>query len=379
MNRNKKKISIITVLNTVNYGSALQTFATQMFWENKGFTAEFVDYWRKDQTTEARIERIKKDKKSTLKQWIKKPIRDHLEIKSIKASEPVFRGFIKDKINLTSHTYSSYEDLLADCPQADVYATGSDQMWNSGWNQGIEKSFFLEYVPEGKKKIAYATSIGKTSFDDAEAKEIVPLIKKYDFITLREQSAVDLLAKYDIDSTLVLDPTLMLNKETWSKYLPENKMDKKYLLVYQLHNEHDNANFEEAVKSIAAAKNLEIVRITYSYSDLKIGKKIVLPEVFEFLSLIKNADFIVTDSFHGTAFSINFNKEMAIIYPKKFSTRMDNILSLTGLSKRRLTKADKVDKWNERIDWNPVNKALDDKRNSINEVIDGWCNNGINM
>ena len=374
-----KKISVITVLNTVNYGSALQTFATQMFFESKGFEIEFVDYWRKDQTTEARIQRIKKDKKSSLKQWIKKPIRDFLEIKSIKASEPIFRGFIKDKIHLTSHTYSSFEDLQADCPVADVYATGSDQMWNSGWNQGIERSFFLEFVPEGKKKIAYATSIGKTSFDDKEASEIIPLIKKYDFITLREQSAVDLLRQYDIDSYLVLDPTLMLNKDTWSKYLPDIKMDKKYLLVYQLHNEHDNANFDEAVSTIAREKNLEIVRITYSYSDLKIGKKIVLPEVFEFLALIANADFIVTDSFHGTAFSINFNKQMAIIYPKKFSTRMDNILSLTGLSERRYQSSDKTEKWNKIIDYAPVNKILDDKRNEINNRIDEWCKNGINM
>lgn len=374
-----KKISIITVLNTVNYGSALQTFATQKFFEDKGFETEFVDYWRKDQTTAARIERIKKDKKSSLKQWIKKPLRDYLEIKSIKASEPVFRGFIKDKIKLTPRTYSSFEELKADCPVADVYATGSDQMWNSGWNQGIERSFFLDYAPEDKKKLAYATSIGKTSFDDEEAAEIIPLIKKYDLITLREQSAVDLLAKYDIDASLVLDPTLMLNKDTWSSYLPEVKMDKKYLLVYQLHNEHDNANFDEAVKSIAKEKNLEIVRITYSYSDLKIGKKIVLPQVFEFLSLIKNAEFIVTDSFHGTAFSINFNKQMAIIYPKKFSTRMDNILSLTGLSERRYTSADKIGKWNNVIDYEPVNKILDAKRSEINNRIDEWCENGINM
>ena len=171
----------------------------------------------------------------------------------------------------------------------------------------------------------------------------------------------------------------MLNKDTWSSYLPEVKMDKKYLLVYQLHNEHDNANFDEAVKSIAKEKNLEIVRITYSYSDLKIGKKIVLPQVFEFLSLIKNAEFIVTDSFHGTAFSINFNKQMAIIYPKKFSTRMDNILSLTGLSERRYTSADKIGKWNNVIDYEPVNKILDAKRSEINNRIDEWCENGINM
>ena len=213
-----KKISIITVLNTVNYGSALQTFATQNFFEKKGFETEFVDYWRKDQTKGARIEAIKKDKKSSLKQWLKKPLRDYLEIKSIKAADLVFRGFIKEKIHLTHRSYSSFEELLKDCPVADVYATGSDQMWNSGWNQGVEKSFFLEYVPEGKKKIAYATSIGKTSFDEKEASEIIPFIKKYDLVTLREQSAVDLLSEYDIESSLVLDPTLMLDKEAWSAY-----------------------------------------------------------------------------------------------------------------------------------------------------------------
>ena len=104
-----KKLSVITVLNTVNYGSALQTFATQKYFTDKGFEVEFVDYWRKDQKIEARIENIKKDKKDSLKKWLKKPIRDFLEIKSIKASEKVFRGFITQKINLTPKTYSSFE------------------------------------------------------------------------------------------------------------------------------------------------------------------------------------------------------------------------------------------------------------------------------
>ena len=102
------KISIITVLNTVNYGSALQTFATQKFFEKLGLEVEFVDYWRKDQTTKARIHRIIFGKKKTLKQWLKKPIRDLVEIKAIKDSENVFRKFILEKIHLTNRTYSTY-------------------------------------------------------------------------------------------------------------------------------------------------------------------------------------------------------------------------------------------------------------------------------
>ena len=106
------KVSIITVLNTVNYGSALQTFATQRFFEKMGIEIEFVDYWRKDQTTNARIHRIITDKKKTLKQWVKKPLRDILEIKSIKKSEDIFRKFIVEKIHLTPKTYFSYEALV---------------------------------------------------------------------------------------------------------------------------------------------------------------------------------------------------------------------------------------------------------------------------
>ncbi len=362
------KISIITVLNTVNYGSALQTLATQKFFEKLGLEVEFVDYWRKDQTKKARIRRIILDKKKTVKQWIKKPLRDFFEIQAINESEKVFRKFILEKIHLTDKTYSTFEELTNDCPQADMYATGSDQMWNSGWNQGIERSFFLEYVPEEKKRIAFATSIGKIKFEETEAKEIIPLIQKYDLITLREQSAVDLLGNYGVDGSLVLDPTLTLNKEEWFEIIPEKKREKPYLLVYQLHLTHDNANFSEAIKKIAEQKGLEIVRIAYSHSDRKVGEKVVLPEVFEFLSLIKGAEFIVTDSFHGTAFSINFNKQFAVIYPEHFSTRMDNILQLTDLQERRYRNSDTIDKWEKQISYEPINAILDERRSKVKEL-----------
>ena len=371
------KISIITVLNTVNYGSALQTLATQKFFERLGLEVEFVDYWRKDQTKSARIRRIILEKKKTLKQWIKKPIRDLFEIHAINESEKVFRKFILDKINLSDRIYHTFDELIKECPNADIYATGSDQMWNSGWNQGIEKSFFLEYAPEEKKRIAFATSIGKTKFEETEANEIIPLIKKYDLITLREQSAVELLNNYEVEGTLVLDPTLTLNKEEWFEIIPKNKREKPYLLVYHLHLTHDDADFTKAIKRIAERKGLEIVRISYSHSDRKIGEKVVLPEVFEFLSLIRGAEFIVTDSFHGTAFSINFNKQFAVIYPEHFSTRMDNILQLTGLKERRYRDSDSVEKWDSVILYEGVNNMLAERRSKVENIfksyIESWC------
>lgn len=159
------KISIITVLNTINYGSVLQTFATQKYLESLGMEVEFVDYIREDQQFTYMIKKIVFDKKTNIKKWLKKPIRDIMDIISVIQANKLFRSFLTQNIHLTAKQYTSLQELKKDVPCADIYATGSDQMWNSGWNQGIEKSFFLEYVPNDKKRIAFSTSIGKVSWD----------------------------------------------------------------------------------------------------------------------------------------------------------------------------------------------------------------------
>lgn len=352
------KISIITVLNTVNYGSVLQTLATQNFWEKLGVEVEFVDFMRNDQTLRGRIVQKLTSKPKGYKQMMKWPFRTFIDIISTTLSYRVFRAYIKKNISLSSKTYTSYDDIVADTPRADIYCTGSDQMWNSVWNQGIEHSFFLEYAPKGKRKIAFSTSIGKTSFDENEAETIVPLIKQFDFITLREQSAVELLKSYGVTAECILDPTLLMNKEQWEPYVGKKLIQDQYLLVYQLHNQHDNADFAKAVEKIAQKKHLQIIRIAYSYSDTKSGKKVVMPKIEEFLSLIYYADYIVTDSFHGTAFSINFNKQFSVIYPRQFSTRMDNILKLTELQKCRYVDATSVNEI-PTIDYQAVNDKLE--------------------
>lgn len=363
------KISIITVLNTVNYGSALQAIATQKFFENMGLDVEFVDYWRKDQTVSGQIKYIIFSKKKNIKQWIKKPVKDILGIISVYRNNTKFRHFIKNNIRLTSQIYYSFDDLLNNPPEADIYCTGSDQMWNSTWNQGIEKSFFLEYAPTGKQRIAFSTSIGKTKIDDEEASVIIPLIKKYNFVTMREQTAVDLLKVYGVKSINTLDPTLLFSLNDWKAFIAKRVINKKYLLVYQLHQSHADIDFSETVRKIADERNLQIVRIAYSYDDIQFGKKIYNPTVNEFLSLIYYADYIVTDSFHGTAFSVNFNKKFSVIYPANYSTRMDSLLNLVGLQDRHYSKDSNI---NTKINYGQVNQILETKRKEIRGIFESY-------
>ena len=189
-----KKISIITVANTLNYGSALQTLASLKILDSMGYEVEFVDYEGYVQSDEIAI----KKRVALAENPIKKLVVYFFAKNNRKQLRKVFRGFIKNNIPLTAIQYHSYEELEKNVPEADIYCTGSDQVWNSGWNGGIVKSFFLEYAPEGKPRISLATSIGKEKFDLEEEEETVKLLKKYDWITVREKSAEKLLEQYNI-------------------------------------------------------------------------------------------------------------------------------------------------------------------------------------
>lgn len=355
------KVNVVTVLNTHNYGTMLQTIATKSLLEGFGMQVEFLDFCRKDQTTEAIFKRRMEMSKnnSGFKKCILKCI---IRIEE-KKKHKVFRKFIENNVALTKRMYHSYEEVLSQIPQADVYCTGSDQMWNSGWNQGIEKTFFLDYVPDGKVRISFSTSIGKTDWEDNEREQVLPMLQRYDLITVREESARQLLDKCGIAAQTVLDPTLMVDRLFWKSIVDKRTHKKPYLLVYKLHEQHGKVDFDKYVRKLAQEKNLDIISIQYNLSPcLKNPKETVfLPTVEKFLTLMYYADYIITDSFHGTAFSINFNKQFSVIYPEQYSTRIENILQLTGLTNRHIDE-NTIEKRLDEINFDQANKILDRER-----------------
>ena len=237
------KAEVITIFDNNNYGSMLQTYATQTLLARYGVEAEFVDYIRPHMTDEAKIqERLKKSKYSNLiALWL---IRRR-KAKALKDASSIFRGFLKDKINLTDRTYYSFEEICKNPPAADFYCTGSDQTWNSSWNQGIDRSFFLSFAPEEKPKISFSASVGKTDISDDERDEMVRLWKQYACITVREESAEKLLRSVGIEAHTVLDPTLMLTKAEWERIASQRVKNEPYILVYQLHRKHQYVKFED--------------------------------------------------------------------------------------------------------------------------------------
>lgn len=350
------KASVITLHTVDNYGSVMQTYATQQILKKCGYDVEFVDYWRRDNLPQSRAERMLEG--STLQKlkplwginnFTRKATVSILKNILEKQRSPMWR-FLEEKVQLTKVRYCSYEELEANPPVADVYITGSDQVWNSIWNQGIDRSYFLDFAPAGKPRIAFSASIGREQLDTEEIPETKRLLEKYSAISVREQSAVELLASMDIKSTLVLDPTLMLEAEEWRKLATKQKREKPYILIYQL---NPNPQMDQYAEQLAQKKNWEIIRIGFGRSDRrKGGKCVMLPSVEEFLGLFCDAACVLTDSFHATAFSLNLGTDFISVLPGRFGTRIESILKLTRTENRILTSYD---------DLTVVDRSIDEK------------------
>lgn len=350
------KASVITLHTVDNYGSVMQTYATQQILKKCGYDVEFVDYWRRDNLPQSRAERMLEG--STLQKL--KPLWGinnftHKATVSIlksvleKQRSPMWR-FLEEKVQLTKVRYYSFEELEANPPIADVYITGSDQVWNSIWNQGIDRSYFLDFAPAGKPRIAFSASIGREQLDTEEIPETKRLLEKYSAISVREQSAVELLASMNIKSTLVLDPTLMLEAEEWRQLATKQKREKPYILIYQL---NPNPQMDQYAKQLAQKKNWEIIRIGFGRSDhRKGGKCVMLPSVEEFLGLFCDAACVLTDSFHATAFSLNLGTDFISVLPGRFGTRIESITKLTRTENRILTSYD---------DLTVIDRSIDEK------------------
>lgn len=363
------KVSIITLHRITNFGSLLQTYATQTYIRKLGYETEVVDFvpegitfkrgvWPKGASLISKIIKVLPLTAVNLIQY------------------DMVNSFMKKYITVSPKRYGSFAELAEDVPEADIYLSGSDQVWNTQNNNPHDdlKAYYLCHAPEEKRKIAYAGSFGKEDFSDAEKAEIGSWLKDYDAISVREDAALKTLDALGVSGTWVTDPTLLLSQEEWREFCTKEKPNPGYVFVYNLNR---NKLLEEAAIKIAEKKGLRVVNFADTFEFIKGAENRFNNDALDFLNYISNADFVVTDSFHGTAFSLNFNRQFICVSAPKYNCRLESILRLTGLKDERLVfdveTALKVSE-NE-INYSEVNpkldKAREDSRAFLKNALEG--------
>lgn len=358
-----KKAALITCHNIKNYGSVFQTYATTKIFEKSGYDVTVIDYQRPGTDKEGFRKKILGE--SHLAQ---KPIIglffSIILLPSFFKMERVFADFLRKRIKLTKRMYLSENELKDNCPEAELYISGSDQIWNSDINGRIERPYYLSFIPNEKTRISFASSFGKTVLRSEEEEENRVLLGQYKWLSTREQSGVEIIRRLGLNADAVLDPTFWLNKEDWDELAEQVKTPRHYILVYQLHR---NADMDQYVKKLENDYSIPCVRIDFYYHYMvKAGRHLVCPTPGQVITLIKNADYVISDSFHMTAFSIIYNKLfLSIFSPNSFNDRIDNILKCFDLENRILDKYTNTKRLSDKIDFNEVNSRLDMMRGNM--------------
>ena len=357
-------IKVITRHGPSNYGSLLQSIATLKVLERLGHNAEIIDYQRKDERgLKAVLANV--NHKSGYSNPLKKLLYIIIRFPMEWLAQVKFDKMRKTYLKMTERC-SCESDLRK--LSADVFMTGSDQVWGPVLTESYDAHYFLDFVDDATPKVAYAASFGKTVFNDEIESTFKRLLTRYNHITVREDSAKAILDKWDIACDgQVIDPTLLLNKDEWSKFIKQDRAQ-GYVLIYQIHN---NPKVNEYAKALAKKKGLKLYRVSPSLHQITRGGKLIyLPDLGDFLSAIKYCTYLVTDSFHGTCFAINFNKQFVEVLPENgTSTRNQSLLKLVGLTNRIAYNVNDLDIADELIDYREVNAIIQEERIKSVEVL----------
>lgn len=342
------KIGIVTFQKYNNYGAVLQCYGLQHVLKKMGHVPEFVDY---------RCEYI--DKPYRLVNLKKKGLFNYIYgVIGYICYLPRKRKFTKfrDKMNysksLTKKTIQSEE---LDC---DAYIAGSDQIWNEKLTNG-DTTYFLDFV-KGKKKFSYAASMGEVDLSVVDSEKHQKLLADFDGILVRESEGAEYISeRLHLKAKTALDPTLLLDKQEWDNLCVKRNNKGDYIAVYQL---GISPTLVKYVKNLKKETGLRVEYIPFPLVGALAAKCNIGAGPQEWLSIIKNAKYVVTDSFHGVAFSVIFNKQFWVeISGHHKNKRAADFLGMLKLEDRTIEKALQSDKMQD-IQYDAVNEILQEQR-----------------
>lgn len=378
-----KKIGIITIVKANNYGAELQSYALQQKLNMLGYDAEIIDYLFYKNPLFRKTQKAKPVFKFSLKKQIKEfafiklqNLKNIFFRKNVKLRNKKFDLFHKENTRF-SETFFTIDKLYDTELHYDVYISGSDQIWNPNLYSSLEP-YFLTFAPKDAKKISYASSFGISHLPNQYIEKYKRWLEGYKAISVRENTGVKIIEQLGLKSEWVLDPTLLLTKGEWTKIEKPINVPDKYILVYELINSKFLEIFAAHMSNMMGYKVVRICKDVFTPKNKNNFINIMDAGPAEFVYLFNHADYIITNSFHGSAFSINFNKNFYVVLPKHKdnNSRQISLLELFKLQNRIIYEDSDINSINiSDIEYNCVNKKLNEQRelsinfilNSINE------------
>lgn len=352
-----KKIGIITFHRAMNYGAVLQAYALQRALFNMNVECEIIDYRKNKIELDYSLFSLTKYKGLSFIQFIKELAKSLLLFRPRKIKN--YKSFILKYLVVSNKRYDKKNINQAN-DSYDIFITGSDQVWNNVCT-GLDKAYFLEFVNDGRKKFSYAASFGFQKLRDELVTEYKRLLGGFNCISVREESGVRIIQELlDRKAELSLDPTLLVDKNSWESISIKPKLD-RYILVYCLVK---SENLNVFAEQLSLKVNLPVVYIDVSMKYIFKKNRIVNAGPRELLGYFSNADFIITNSFHGLMFSINFNKKVFVEQQRgknNYDTRLVNMVKLFHLENRDVMYRDNIN-INDEIDYRTINQILDIER-----------------
>ena len=357
------KIKTITCQHVYNYGATLQAFALQSYLETCKHQVEIIDYRRPGHTRYELFAPIYEDckaarliKKYPFFYYILTPLRNARQFK-MWGRKYAFDRFDCNYLHLTHQTYHSIEDLQSASIEADILIAGSDQIWNTDMGNGTDRCYYLDFGSTNVKRISYAASFGISRLPETKVAFVKEQLQRFDAISVREKSGVNILyEQLGLKGIHVNDPVFLLSREEWINHLRLSDEHKNFIFIYDF--THNDPRVSSLARQLAKKKNMKIVAVNDAektpYADIQVNN--AGPK--EFLQYLLSASYVISTSFHATAFALIFQKKFATfpLIGQRNPSRITNLLDNVGLINHFAPDNDKL--FDLDIEWGRVTSQL---------------------
>lgn len=363
------KVGIITIHFGINHGSVLQCYALCRTLEKLGAEVEVIDY------VPARYRMWENIKVKYPERPLVWKVAFLLASSVVRVPQKaVFYRYLRKVLDL-SKRYDTESKLKTCPPMADLFLVGSDQVWNSAYNGAADGSYLFSFLPDGTMRASYAASIGRDGVTEADADAFRRMLPSFAGVSVREECAVEIIESLGIRCRQDLDPVFLLSRNTWASLASRKGMDEHYVLVYVIAQDYGEMLLQ--AREIADRMGSKLfVLSARPIRDAGVDRNFIFANPSDFLGLFSRAAFVISNSFHGTAFSIIFHKRF-LTYAARYNSRIESILAYTDLESRLIRKRYDEEQLEVPIDWTSVDEAVAhgvrDAEDYLAELLRGCC------